>query len=303
MPDTKFRERWLAVASAAAMLAACSGGDRGDSGTRSQSGSAAPAAATPAPRPAGADASVAATPSRPVDSETLPYAEVEDQLAYGYFAFPSDMVEPLPAIVLIHDWWGLNEEARAAANRLAAEGYMVLAVDLYRGEVVSDAPAARDRTIAVLEDPAAVEDNLRQAIEFVEDVAGAPAVGAVGWGFGGSWALESAMLFPDSIAAVVVVYGQVSSDESRLADLEAPVLAIFGGADRSISQDTIDSFGAAMERLGNALEIEIYPDAGHAFADPARSKYDPGVAEAAWRRMLGFFAEALPSEGREEDSQ
>lgn len=298
MLDMDIRRSRLIVVIAVTILAGC------DGPSKSRDENATPMEAPDSGRtPADNGVSDGIQPSRPVDSETLPYADVEKQLAYGYFAFPSDMVEPLPAVVLVHDWWGLNDDARAAANRLAAEGYMVLAVDLYGGEVVTNASAARDRTITVLEDPEAIEENIGQAIDFVEEFAGAPATGIVGWGFGGSWALQSAALFPERIDAAVVIYGQVSDDESRLSAIDAPVLAIFGGADRSISPESIGSFEAAMERLGNPLELEVYPDAGHAFADPARSKYDPGVAEQAWQRMLDFFTQSLASANRTGESR
>lgn len=288
MLDMDIRRSWLILAVVATILAACDGGSKSrDAGSASTSTPAAPQTTVQDAAPDGA------TASRPVDSETLPYADVDEQLAYGYFAFPSDMIEPLPAVVLVHDWWGLNEETRSAANRLAAEGYMVLAVDLYGGDVVTNASEARTRTIAVVEDPAAVEENIRQAIDFMEEVAGAPTAGVVGWGFGGSWALQSAALFPERIDAAVVFYGQVSDDESRLSAIDAPVLAIFGGDDQSISAASIEAFEAAMGRLRKPLDIQVYPDAGHAFSDPARSKYDPGVAAAAWERMLGFLSQSL----------
>ncbi len=90
-------------------------------------------------------------PSQAVDFETLAYAEVDDELVYGYLAYPSGMTEPLPAIIMIHEWWGLNDNIRAMAKRLAAEGYMVLAVDLYGGETAANAGAARVKMLEVVE--------------------------------------------------------------------------------------------------------------------------------------------------------
>ncbi len=265
-----------------AALAAC---DRGDPAPAAAPESGAAADAAPEiidPMPA---------PDRAVDSELLPYADVGENLVYGYFAFPSDMVQPLPAVVLVHDWWGLNAEARKAADRLAASGYMVLAIDMYAGETFERADEARQRTIAVLENPADVEDNVRQALEFV-DIAGAPSVGIVGWGFGGGWALNAALAFPERIDAVTMYYGQVGSDTTRFDSLSAPVLGLFAGNDRAIPVATVQAFAEAT-RLA---EIEIYPDARHGFADSARSAFDPRVAATAWQRMLEFFAQSLTSE-------
>jgi len=206
------------------------------------------------------------------------------------------MVEPLPAVVLVHDWWGLNDETRKAADRLAAAGYMVLAIDMYAGETLDRADEARKRTIAVLENPADVEDNVRQALEFV-DIAGAPSIGIVGWGFGGGWALNAALAFPERIDAVTMFYGQVGSDTSRFSDLSIPVLGLFAEKDRAIPVETVEAFAEATNLAGNPADIEIYAGAGHGFADPARSGFDPALAARAWQRMLDFLALALTSDG------
>jgi len=232
---------------------------------------------------------------RPVDSETLPYAEVDEELVYGHFAFPSDMIEPLPAIIIVHDWWGLNDDTRNAASRLAAQGYMVLAVDLYDGETVDGLSAARTKMISVFENPDVVESNLRQALDFV-GVAGAPKKATLGWGFGGSWALNSTMLFPQQIDAAVIFYGQVSNDEDRLRVIDAPILGLFGARDRGIKIETVREFEAAMQRLRKPLILEVYQEAGHAFADPARNNYIPDVAEDAWQKTNDFLAANLASE-------
>ena len=89
-------------------------------------------------------------PERAVVAETLPYAEVNDELVYGYFVFPADMVEPLPALLVLHEWWGLNDGIRAMADRLAAEGYIVLAVDLFGGESAISPSDARALMLSVV---------------------------------------------------------------------------------------------------------------------------------------------------------
>lgn len=279
-----------AVAAASVLLAACepppAGGPQAPAtGSAAVEQQSAPATAVPT-------ASAPAPAERPVDAETLPYADVEEKLAYGYFAFPSDMVEPLPAILLVHDWWGLDDNMRESANRLAAAGYIVLAIDLYGGETPTEAGAARAKTIGVVENAGAVAENIRQAIEFV-DVAGAPSVGIVGWGFGGGFALNAAVQFPERFDAVVVLYGQVPGNADRLAALEAPVLGLFGDSDSGIPRQSVEAFEAAMHRLGKPAEVEIYADAAHGFADPRRRQYDPALAARAWQRMVDFFAAHL----------
>jgi carboxymethylenebutenolidase len=278
----------VAIAASALLLSACERRESGAAGTGAESATAAPPAATTATPPA---------PDRPVDAERLAYAEVEEQLVYGYFAAPSDMVEPLPALLLVHDWWGLDDETRAAANRLAAAGYMVLAVDLYGGETVADIAAARLKNIDIVENVRAVQSNLQQAVQFVGAV-GAPSVGMVGWGAGGGIALNTAVDNPERISAVVLYYSQVPTSSDDLATLEARVLGMFGSDDRTISADSIDAFAAAMNRLSNPADIEIYAGAGHGFADSQRRQYNPAAAARAWQRMLDFLAANLVEAGQ-----
>lgn len=229
---------------------------------------------------------------RAVDSESLAYAEVDDQLVYGHFAFPSDMLEPVPAVVIVHDWWGLNEHVRTEANRIAAAGYIVLAVDLYGGEVVDTPESARAKMIAVVENPDRVENNLRQALEFV-NIAGAPQVATLGWGLGGGWALDAARLFPGRVDAAIVYYGQVSDDEDRLADIDSPVLGFFGERDRGIKIESVRRFESAMRRLRKDVTLRVYEDTGHGFVDPARSNYRAGIAAETWQQTMDFLAATL----------
>lgn len=230
--------------------------------------------------------------ARSVDAETLAYAEVEEELVYGHFAFPTDMVDPLPAIIIIHDWWGLNDDVRDAASRIAAQGYMVLAVDLYGGETVTTVEAARARMISVVENPSDVESNLRQALDFVS-IAGAPKKATLGWGFGGGWSLNSTMLFPEDLDAAVLYYGQVSDDEDKLRVINAPLLGFFGARDRGIKIESVKEFEEAMQRLRKDLTVQVYQGVGHAFADPQRGSFNEETTEDAWQRTIEFFAANL----------
>ena len=231
-------------------------------------------------------------PTRSVDSETLPYADVNDELAYGYLAYPSGVVEPLPAIVLIHEWWGLNDNIRAMANRFAAEGYMVLAIDLYGGEAATTAAEARREMLKVVENPGIARENIRQALNFLK-IAEAPSIASLGWCFGGGWSLNAAMLFPEDIDASVVYYGQVTDDAEKLHTIDAPILGLFAGDDRGISVESVRAFKAAMDRLRKNIEIHVYPGVGHAFANPTGDNYNERAAENAWHRTVKFLAENL----------
>ena len=242
-----------------------------------------------------AEASAAAQvePQHAVISERLPYAEVGEELVYGHFVFPADMVEPLPAVIVIHEWWGLNDNVKAMADRLAAEGYIVLAVDLYGGEIATSPEQARQRMIEVVEDRERAEENIRQAYDFVNTVAEAPAIGSLGWCFGGGWSLNTAMLFPDDLDAAVIYYGQVTTDAEALRPLNVPILGLFGGKDTGIPVESVQAFDEALAKLRKDYEIHIYPDAQHAFANPTGNAYDAEAAEDAWQKTLEFLGRKL----------
>ncbi|HZD52184.1 MAG TPA: dienelactone hydrolase family protein [Woeseiaceae bacterium] len=238
-------------------------------------------------------AGAAVEPERAVVAETLPYAEVNDQLYYGHFVFPSDMVEPLPALIVVHEWWGLNDGVRSMADRLAGEGYIVLAVDLFGGRVAENPTEARALIREVLENPKDAEENIRQAYQFVRDTARAPRIASLGWCFGGTWALNAALLFPNDLDAAVIYYGRVATDAAEFSGLRVPILAHFAEKDRSIPLKTVEGFRHALEAAGVAHEIHVYPDVGHAFANPSGNNYDAGAAEEAWQVSLAFLAQHL----------
>jgi carboxymethylenebutenolidase len=232
-------------------------------------------------------------PERQVVSDRLPYAEVDEELVYGHFVFPADMVDPLPGVIVIHERWGLDDRTRALADRIAAQGYVVLAVDLYGGKMASDASGASGMMAELDANPELANENIRQAYQFLADSGQAPKVGVLGWSLGGTWALNAALLLPDSLDAVVMFYGQISDNEEQLALLEAPLLGLFGSEDRGVTADSVAAFRAALEGLGKDYEIEVYPNAGHAFADPNAPNYNADVAEAAWARAIAFLGRHL----------
>src|SRR5210317_2300314 len=210
---------------------------------------------------------VEVAPAQAVISDPrMPYVEVGDQNVYGYFSAPSDVLEPLPALIVIHEWWGLNDNVRAMADRLAGEGYMVLAVDLYGGKTADTPGAARQLMLEVVEEPETAKANIRAAYEFLE-VAGAPRIGSLGWCFGGGWSLGAAQLFPDDLDASVIYYGQVTDDEEKLRPINAPILGLFAADDTGIKVESVEAFRDALVRLRKEHEIHIYPDVDHAFAN------------------------------------
>lgn len=283
----------LAIFASSTLLVAC-----GESATETPS-VAAPATQQPAAREA-----VIPEPElegRAVISEDMPYAEVGDELVYGYFVAPSDMFEPLPAVIMMHEWWGLTDEMRARADRLAAQGYIVLAVDLFGGQTASDPASARALMLSVVEDTESANENIRGAFEFVSEIAGAPRVGAIGWRFGGTWALNAALLYPDDLDATVVYYAQVTSDEDKLRPVNTSILGLFAAEDISIDVDTIEAFKSVLEALQKDYEIQVYAGVGQRFASESSNTYDATAARDAWNRTLDFFGRHLAGDASAAD--
>jgi carboxymethylenebutenolidase len=224
-----------------------------------------------------------------VADDRMAYAEVKDELSYGHFVFPEAMVEPYPAIIVIHEWWGLNDGVRAMADQLAGLGYIVLAVDLYAGETASTPAEARDLMVKVVENPDRATENIKQAYKFLEDIAGAPRIASLGWCFGGGWSLNTALLFPDELDAAVIYYGQVTDNTSKLLPLDVPILGHFAAEDTGIPLESVRGFERALKKLGKNYDIEIYPGVGHAFANPSGSNYHAETAEKAWQQTVEFL--------------
>ncbi|KAB2958357.1 MAG: dienelactone hydrolase family protein, partial [Thermoanaerobaculia bacterium] len=201
----------------------------------------------------------------------------------------------LPALIVIQEWWGLNDQIRAINRRLAGEGYLALAVDLYAGKVAESPDAAMAAMQAAMKDPARLADNLRQAREFLK-AKGAGRIGVVGWCFGGGWSLQTALDLGEGIDAAVVYYGRTVADPAELAKLRAPLLGLFGGRDEGIPIAGVRAMEAELARLGKDATIVVYEDADHAFANPSGTKYQAAAAEDAWRRTTAFFARHLQAE-------
>ena len=234
-------------------------------------------------------------PQVPVTTESVEYVVIDGQGVNGYYAYPQDATEPLPGILAIHEWWGLNENIEAMARRLAGEGYQVLAVDLYNGETADTPEAAQQLVQEVANNPFAAEANVSSAYSFLATEKQAPQIGSIGWCFGGSWSLETALLFPKELDAAVIYYGGQIGEATteELSTLEMPILGIFGAEDSSIPLQTVSEFESTLDELGKEAEIIVYENAGHAFANPSGQNYVPEAAERAWTQTEEFLNEHL----------
>jgi carboxymethylenebutenolidase len=225
--------------------------------------------------------------------QTLAYGEGARSNLVGYLAMPGDAAEPLPGIIVIHEARGLTDDVKAMARRLATEGYVVLAIDLYNGATAATPEAAQALMTALFAEPEAAARNLQQAYDYLDKYALAPRVASIGWDLGGSYSLQMALLAPGALDAAVVYYGQVLTDRARLATIEAPILGFFGGLDASIPTRQVQEFRATLQELGKNAEIHIYPRAGHAFADPAGGNYNAEAATESWDLTLAFLSRHL----------
>lgn len=232
-------------------------------------------------------------PAQPVVTEEVTYATLDGTTIHGTLVRPQKSAGPLPGILVIQEWWGLNDNVRAMAKRFAGEGYVTLAVDLYEGKSANDPEKARELMQAAMARPERLRDNLRQARRYLAEKAHATKIGVVGWCFGGGWSLETALDQPAGIDAAIMYYGRTQTDLKELAKLRAPLLGLFGGKDQGIPIDGVRQMEAALATLGKDATIVVYPDADHAFANPSGRNYQAGPAEDAWKRSVAFFGAHL----------
>jgi carboxymethylenebutenolidase len=208
----------------------------------------------------------------------------------GYLVYEDSYPTPRPGVLVVHEWWGLNDNIRAATERLAGEGYVALAVDLM-GSVATTPDSAAKLTRAVMQNPSAAKTNLAAAIDYLR-AQGAKKVGSIGWCFGGHWSLQAGLVGGPKVQAVVMFYGQPITDPAQLQQLQAPLLGLFGSQDTGIPVDSVKAMAAALDKLGRT-ETMLFFDAGHAFANPSGKNYNAAAAEAGWRRTTEFFAHYL----------
>lgn len=197
--------------------------------------------------------------------------------------------EKFPGVVMIHEWWGLNENIKEMARGLAGHGYKVLAVDLYKGKIATTTPdAIKYRADTSLEETTRI---LREAVRFLREQ-NSDKVASLGWGYGGEKSLELA-LSGEPLDATVIYYGQLVTEPQRLSLIKWPVLGIFGDEDKTIPVETVETFENVLNSAGITNEIYRYPGVGHALANPSRGNYAPDETKDAWAKTLAFLKKSL----------
>jgi carboxymethylenebutenolidase len=205
----------------------------------------------------------------------------------GVLALPA--ATPAPAMLLVHEWWGLNDSIKVMAAEFAKEGYVALACDLYKGNVASDPTAARLYMQQV--DAAEATATLAAWVDWLKaHEAATGKVGTVGWCFGGGWSLNASLARP--VEATVVYYGNVAKSAAELAPLAGPALGHFATRDNWITETMVGKWEDAMQAAGKTVTAHRY-EADHGFANPTSARYDKEDAMLAWKRTLAFLTANL----------
>jgi len=210
----------------------------------------------------------------------------------GYLAEPSTP-GTYPGLILIHEWWGKNENIEELANQYASKGYVALAVDLYGGETTRDPAVARELATNVRSDMDGAFENLKAAVEYLKAREGVQSdrLASIGWCFGGGWSYEMAKN-DLGVKSSVIYYGQFNPQDD-LDQMRTKILGHFGEDDQSILISDVVQFRAKLETLSGEHQVFIYPNAGHAFANDDSAAHVPEAAGLAWDRTIEFLKESL----------
>jgi carboxymethylenebutenolidase len=235
-----------------------------------------------------------------LENSTLNYYEG----ATGYLVYPVSSEKgqttnetKLPAVIMIHENKGLNDHIKNMANLLAQQGYVVLAADMFNGEVVTEQNDSRRLTQAVRSNPENAINNLQAAVEYVSSLPNVDPsrIASMGWCFGGGQSLQLALNSQDHpLAATIIYYGSaLVTDNSNLSKIKWPVLGVFGDQDTGIPVEKVNEFKATLDEVGVPNEIYIYKGVGHAFANPSGDNYAPTETQDAWEKTLAFLKKYL----------
>ncbi len=230
-----------------------------------------------------------------VSNVTFPAADGTELV--GYLATPESIppgVDGYPAVIMVHEWWGLTAEIREMADLLSEQGYVVLAPDTYRGAVAATVPGAIFLRVTVPK--ARVDSDMQAAYSFLaaQDTVDPARIAVMGFCYGGGVALRHALENAD-LAAVINLYGDTVSDPAAfgaLLDGNTPLLGIFGAEDQQIPVAEVEAFRTALDEAAVESTVTIYSGVGHAFVYP-ESLQEGGAARDAWTQILTFLAETL----------
>ncbi len=196
-----------------------------------------------------------------------------------------------PVVVLIHEWWGLNDQIKTVATEFANLGYLAFAIDMYGGKVATNSAGAIKLVRSIDE-----KKGTQQLDKAINQLRNHPRsngkLGTIGWCFGGGWSLNASIATP--VDATVIYYGRVTRKAEELKNLQGPILGHFGTEDRSINKEMVDGFEAELKKAKKDKQATIHwYQANHAFANPTSARYDKADASLAWQRTLDFYKKHL----------
>jgi carboxymethylenebutenolidase len=210
----------------------------------------------------------------------------------GYIALPNDR-KAHPGVILIQEWWGIEPHIQELTQRLAREGYVVLAPDLFHGKVATEPDEAMKATMALNRDAAVAE--VRSGIDYLqrrEDVL-PKQVGVVGFCMGGLLVWRIAELENGELAAIAPFYAaHYHPSAEDIARVSAPALVVWGQQDASISAQDRQHITQLLQQQGKTHQALVYP-AGHAFMNDRHGDYNQPSAEQAWSALLAWFKQYL----------
>jgi len=233
-----------------------------------------------------------AASSRAMTGKTVTYKS-GDETVSGYLSLPAGTGKH-PAIVVVHEWWGLNDWVRAKADRFSRDGYVALALDLYRGKTAGASADVAHQLMRGLPEDRAMRD-LKAAFDYLASRGDVDAsrIGSIGWCMGGGYSLALAIEEP-KLAACVVNYGRLVTDPATIASIHAPLLGNFGAEDQGIPPASVEEFEKAARAAGKSVDFKIYAGAGHGFASlPGSTAYRPTQARDADARANAFLEKNL----------
>jgi carboxymethylenebutenolidase len=228
------------------------------------------------------------TLAQDVEGSTVKYKSGDDEVSAFLVKPKGD--GPFPGVIVIQEWWGLNDQIKGVGERLAKQGYAALCVDLYRGTVTKDPGEAHELMRGLPEDRAM--HDLHAAFAYLKDTLKCKKIGSVGFCMGGGYSLSLALEEP-TLSACVVYYGRLLTDKGKLAKINAPILGFFGDQDRGIPVSDVRKFEAAMKDLKKDVTIHVYEGAGHAFFNESGKQYNKDAAEDSSKKMVEFFKSHL----------
>ena len=226
------------------------------------------------------------TPVAKVESAEVVYGQFGGQVHKGYLSRPAAR-DTTSALIVIHEWCGLNEDIHAMTEQLAALGYTALAVDLYDGKSATEIRPAYELSTNLSSKEERGLANLKAAYDYLEAEMGATKISVIGWCLGGKWSLKTALMLPKEIDATVIYYGSLTDDKEKLATLDMPIIGFVGTRDR-LHKEFI-TFDATMKELGKNASVHIYEGAKHAYANASGTVYEPVAAEDSWQKTVNFL--------------